>query len=189
MKRFLVIVDAQNDFICGKLANKTAEERVPNIVRLIEEGNFDKIYVTLDTHDEHYMETKEGQKLPVPHCIEGTWGHEIDDNIKFHLQGKNFKTVKKITFGTNHLPSTILHDNYDDIVENPEIEIVMCGFCTDICVVSNAMILKTAFSNAADITVISDACAGVTPETHEAALTTMKSCQIDVKTLNEYLND
>ena len=189
-KNVLVIVDAQNDFITGSLANKVAEERVPNICKLIDEGNFDAIFATLDTHYEDYLETREGKSLPVPHCIKGTWGHEIDDNIKSHLVGKDFTTIEKNTFGSKDLPFEILSwlINLDEKPGDVELNIVVCGFCTDICVISNVLNTKQLFYETSDFTVISDACAGVTEDTHEAALTAMKSCQVNVKTLNEFLS-
>lgn len=181
----LVVVDAQNDFITGSLANPVANERVPNICKLIEDHDWDLIVTTYDTHGSDYLKTKEGEKLPVPHCIYGEHGWELDDRIIHALDvvakrenAPKQHNIHKATFGDSDLAESIrycCHAGPDD-----EINIVMCGFCTDICVVSNAIILKANFYNVGDIKVVANACAGVTPESHDAALTTMRMCQIDV---------
>lgn len=187
MKRFnvLVVVDAQNDFITGSLANPVANKRVPNICKLIEEHDWDLIVTTYDTHQPDYLKTKEGEKLPVPHCIYMEDGWQLDNRIINSLEtvfkrenGPQLISVYKPTFGSEDLVDHI----WDCCEFEPadEVNIVMCGFCTDICVVSNALILKANFYNFGDIKVVANACAGVTPESHEAALTTMRMCQIDV---------
>ena len=173
MKKVLVVVDMQKDFVDGALGTKEAVAIVPNVVSKIK--NFDgDIIVTYDTHFENYMETSEGKKLPVSHCIKDTDGWELDRNVEEALEGKDYIAVEKPTFGSLDLPE-IIAENYD---EN-DVSIELIGLCTDICVVSNAIILKAAFYET-PISVDASCCAGVTPESHKAALATMKMCQINV---------
>lgn len=173
MKKFLVVVDMQKDFVDGALGSAEAVAIVPDVVEKIKsfEGF---IFVTYDTHSENYMNTSEGKRLPVPHCIKGTEGWELDGRVASALEGKDYITVEKPTFGSVDLPKLIREKAGDSF----EIELV--GLCTDICVVSNALLLKANFPEN-EISVISDCCAGVTPESHNAALQTMKSCQINIK--------
>ena len=187
MKKYnvLVVVDAQNDFITGSLANPVANERVPVIADMIRNHDWDLIVTTYDTHQPDYMNTKEGEKLPVPHCIYMEDGWQLDNRIIDALEtvynrenAPQLNSVHKPTFGSENLVDNILR--FRDIESDNEFNIVMCGFCTDICVVSNALILKANFYNIGDIKVVADACAGVTPESHDAALKTMQMCQIDV---------
>ena len=173
MKKFLVIVDMQKDFVDGALGSKEACAIVPAAVRKIR--TFDGgIFATLDTHFENYMETAEGRKLPVPHCIKDTEGWELDKDIAAALKGKDYVPVEKNTFGSVDLPELI-----GKAADGEEFSIELIGLCTDICVVSNALLLKANFPEAA-IAVDEKCCAGVTPEKHEAALETMRSCQIDI---------
>ena len=174
MKRVLVVVDMQRDFVDGALGSKEAAAIVPNVAEKIRAFDGDGILVTYDTHYENYMDTLEGKKLPVVHCVEGTPGHALDGEIQKALEGKEYIAVLKNTFGSFEVPR-ILKETFPG--ESPEIEIV--GLCTDICVVSNALILRAAFPDAA-ITVDARCCAGVSPATHHAALATMSCCQIDV---------
>lgn len=166
--RTLIVVDMQNDFIDGSLGTKEAQAIVPNVKAKIAEyrKRGDRIIFTRDTHGDDYLSTPEGKKLPVEHCIKGTEGWEIADG----LEVPNCDYVNKSTFGWLHWK-----DNSSFGVGTIE----LVGLCTDICVVSNALILKAAFPNA-EITVDAGCCAGVTPETHKAALETMKMCQINV---------
>ena len=165
MKKTLIVVDMQNDFIDMALGTKEAVAIVPAVKAKINEyaeaGN--EIIFTRDTHGEDYLETPEGKKLPVPHCIKGTAGWEIADGL--YVDG--CKIIDKPNFGWPNWKEESLED----------VEII--GLCTDICVVSNALIIKANFPDAS-VKVDSACCAGVTPETHEAALATMKMCQIDV---------
>ena len=165
MKKTLIVVDMQNDFIDGSLGTKEAQAIVGNVKKKIEEyqSRGDEIIFTRDTHQEDYLETLEGKKLPVKHCIYGTKGWEIAKG----LEGPEGIYIDKPTFGWVHWNER----SFD------EIELV--GLCTDICVVSNALILKAMFPEA-EITVDAACCAGVTPKTHKAALETMKMCQIQV---------
>ena len=142
---------------------------MPNVVKKVK--NFDgKVIFTRDTHFEDYMQTREGTKLPVPHCIKDTAGWQICDQLRPYAE----TIIDKITFGSEQLPQII--KNYDETIE----EIELCGLCTDICVISNAMILKAAFPEV-NITVDSACCAGVTVESHNTALDAMKAVQIEIK--------
>ncbi len=173
MKKFLVVVDMQKDFVDGALGTKEAQAIIPAVVKKIKEFDGD-IFATLDTHGEDYMDTPEGRKLPVPHCIKGTDGWKLDAKVEEALAGKKYTAVEKPTFGSVELPDMIREAAGDE-----ELSIEVIGLCTDICVVSNVLLLKAAFYES-PISVDSACCAGVTPEKHEAALETMRSCQIDV---------
>lgn len=172
MNKVLVVVDMQKDFVDGALGSAEAVAIVPNVVEKIKSFD-DFIFVTYDTHSADYMNTSEGKKLPVPHCIKGTDGWELDEKVQSALVGKEYVAVEKPTFGSVDLPKLIREKAGDSF----EIELV--GLCTDICVVSNALVLKANFPEN-EISVVADCCAGVTPESHNAALQTMKSCQINV---------
>ena len=173
MNKVLVVVDMQKDFVDGALGSAEAVAIVPNVVKKIKA--FDGlIFVTYDTHSENYMDSSEGKKLPVPHCIKGTDGWELDSQVETALEGKDFVAVEKPTFGSVNLPQLIRNR------AGEEFSLELIGLCTDICVVSNALVLKANFPEN-EISVIADCCAGVTPKAHNAALQTMKSCQINVK--------
>ena len=166
--KFLIIVDMQVDFITGSLGSKLAEAIVPNVVEKVK--NYDgTVIFTRDTHLSDYLSTQEGSKLPVEHCIKDTAGWEICDELKPYVN----KVIDKITFGSIDLPDVI--KTYGEQIE----EIELCGLCTDICVISNAMILKATFPEV-KIVVDSNCCAGVTAESHQTALNAMKAVQIDV---------
>ena len=174
MKKLLIVVDMQKDFVDGALGSAEAVAIVDNVVDKIQ--NFDgDIIATYDTHPENYMETQEGKNLPVPHCIKGSAGWELDAKVQAAVDKKAYKVIEKPTFGSTEL-SEYIRANY-----NPdEIKIELIGLCTDICVVSNALLLKANFTET-EISVDAGCCAGVTPESHNAALTTMKMCQVIVK--------
>lgn len=165
MKKTLIVVDMQNDFIDMALGTPEAVAILPQVKAKIEayRRNGDEILYTRDTHGADYLSTPEGQKLPVPHCIKGTKGWEIADGL--YVDG--CRIIDKPNFGWPHWNEETLE----------EVELV--GLCTDICVVSNALIIKAAFPEAT-VRVDAACCAGVTPESHAAALVTMKMCQIDV---------
>ena len=173
MEKVLVVVDMQNDFVDGALGTKEAVGIVDNVTAKIS-GFEGKIFATLDTHMPDYLETAEGKKLPVPHCIRNTRGWMLNEKVLSALAEKDYKTVEKKTFGSTELVEEIRR-----LQEREEIEIVLMGLCTDICVVSNALLLKAHFPEL-KISVEAGCCAGVTPETHRAALETMKMCQIDI---------
>ena len=173
MKKILVVVDIQNDFVDGALGTAEAQAIIGNAANKIK--NFDGgIFVTYDTHYENYMDTLEGKKLPVLHCVKGTDGWELNSKIAKALAQKEYKTVEKLTFGSVDLPRLIKESIGDD-----KAEITLIGLCTDICVVSNALLLKANLPDA-EIFVDSSCCAGVTPQTHNAALYTMRCCQINI---------
>ena len=166
MKKTLIVIDMQNDFVTGSLGSKEAQAIVPNVKKKIgeyEANGYDVVF-TRDTHQKDYLDTNEGKHLPVEHCIEGTNGWCILDELYWEPH----PIVDKPTFGNLY---------WKEFFDFEEIELV--GLCTDICVVSNALILKAMYPDA-NITVDASCCAGVTPESHQAALTTMKMCQINV---------
>ncbi|BFK11883.1 cysteine hydrolase [Coprococcus phoceensis] len=175
MKKVLIVVDMQNDFVTGSLGTKEAVAIVDNVVNKINE--FDgEIIVTYDTHFNNYMETREGKYLPVPHCIKDTEGWQLNDKVQKALDARErYTIIHKPTFGSTELVD-IIREYWDD--EN-NIEVTLIGLCTDICVVSNAMLLKANYPEM-NIVVDASCCAGVTVESHNAALTTMKMCQINV---------
>ena len=174
-KRFLIVVDMQNDFITGSLGSDEAKKIVPNVIKEIE--NFDgEIIATLDTHDEDYLKSLEGKNLPVQHCIRDTDGWQIEENTKKALEKRGYTSLTKPTFGSVSLVEILKKE----FALASGIEIELIGVCTDICVVSNALLLKAHFPEA-KISVNSSCCAGVTPAKHETALETMRSCQINVK--------
>ena len=164
----LIVIDMQNDFIDGALGTPEAHAIVPNVKKKIEEydAREDAIVFTRDTHFNDYLETNEGKNLPVKHCIMGTHGWEIADGLEIPYG----RYINKPTFGWTGWKSFEFEDE-------DEVEIV--GLCTDICVVSNALILKAMFPKI-NITVDASCCAGVTTESHKSALQTMKMCQINV---------
>jgi nicotinamidase-related amidase len=170
MKKILIVVDMQNDFIDGSLGTKEAVAILSNVKNKIDEyrQRGDEVIFTADTHFEDYLSTNEGKHLPVKHCIKGTKGWEISPALNV----SNSKVIEKPTFGYTEWKSVI--ENVD------ELSIELVGLCTDICVVSNALILKATFPNAT-IKVDSTCCAGVTPTSHASALTTMQMCQIEIK--------
>lgn len=173
MKKYLIVVDMQKDFIDGALGTPEAAAVVPAVCEKIR--TFDgRIMATLDTHSEDYMDTAEGKKLPVPHCIKDTDGWQLNDEVNAALKKRGYLGVMKRTFGSVDLPRAIAEE-----ADGEPFSIELVGVCTDICVVSNALLLK-AFFPEAPIAVDASCCAGVTPELHEAALHTMRSCQIDV---------
>lgn len=171
-RNILIVIDMQHDFVDGSLGTPEAQAIVPKVDNLIKSGNFDDVYYTFDTHYNDYYETLEGQKLPVEHCQFRTQG--------WSLATKNFPVdhdhaIEKETFGFIDWEKVL--DYFDERTDINSVTIV--GLCTDICVISNALILRAILPNTR---IICDAsrCAGTTPEAHKAALTVMKSCQIDV---------
>ena len=174
MKKLLVVVDMQNDFVTGSLGTKEAVAIVPAVVEKVkgymaDNENDCTVIFTKDTHGEDYMSTQEGKNLPVMHCIKGTEGFEIVPELKEYAA--NSTIIEKPTFGSMQLAGIIAKNTYD------EIEFV--GLCTDICVISNVMLAKAADINAR-VYVDSAACAGVTPQSHNNALEAMKMCQVTV---------
>lgn len=173
MKKILAVIDMQNDFIDGSLGTKEAQAIVQPVIEKIKTYPPDCIYATRDTHQADYLTTMEGKHLPVEHCIEGTHGWEIKKEVAEAMP--QAVLVDKPVFGSEKLAAILYEQSRKECLE---IELV--GLCTDICVVSNALLLKTKMPET-EITVAGECCAGVTPESHAAALLTMKMCQIDVK--------
>ena len=172
MRDYLIVVDMQNDFIDGALGTAEAQAIVENVAAKIKDFEGTVIF-TRDTHDEHYMETQEGANLPVPHCIKGTAGWEIRAELDAL---RSSPAVDKPTFGSVALAHMLVRENSIEPIGS----VTLIGLCTDICVISNAMIIKASLP---EIPVIVDAacCAGVTPESHKNALAAMKMCQIKIE--------
>lgn len=172
MRKILIVIDMQNDFIDGALGTAEAVGIVEAVKEKIRSYPAADVIATMDTHFENYMQTQEGKYLPVPHCIRQTGGWEIRPDIVELL--KEARIYEKPTFG-----STQLAADMKALSEKEEIELELIGLCTDICVVSNALLLKAAMPEV-KISVDASCCAGVTPQKHAAALETMRSCQIQV---------
>ena len=170
MRKILIVIDMQNDFIDAALGTKEALSIVEAVKEKIRSYPPEDVIATMDTHGENYMQTQEGKYLPVPHCLKGTVGWKIRPDIAELLTGA--KIYEKPTFG-----SVALAADLKELSEKEEIELELIGLCTDICVVSNALLLKATMPEV-KISVDPACCAGVTPEKHEAALETMRSCQI-----------
>ena len=170
MNKYLIVVDVQKDFVDGALGTPEAQAIIPRVKEKIAEyrANGGKVIFTRDTHQKNYLETNEGKHLPVEHCIEGTDGWQVYEG----LTDGDSVILNKPTFGY------LGWRKY--IEDSADLEIELIGLCTDICVASNALILKATFPEAV-VSVGSAACAGVTPASHEAALNTMRTCQIEVK--------
>lgn len=172
--KLLIVVDMQNDFLFDALKNKEGAALIPQMQDKIREYMEDgyEVVFTRDTHADNYMETEEGKNLPVPHCIKGTHGWEIVDSLKEFVT-EDTKVFDKVTFGSDGLYKYL--ETYGHKFD----EIEFIGVCTDICVISNAVLAKTACPNT-HIVVDASMCAGVTPEAHETALKAMESLQIEV---------
>lgn len=169
MKHF-IIVDMQNDFCTGALANKDAVAIIPRIKAEVQAAKAEKanIIFTRDTHAENYMETGEGKHLPVPHCVKDTEGWQVVPELMEETD-ENTLFIDKTHFG---------FDNWAEYIKEGD-EVTICGTCTDICVVSNSLALKAI--EGVEVTVIADCCAGLTPESHEAALKVMECCQCNIR--------
>lgn len=181
MRKVLVIVDMQNDFTTGALGNKECEAAIPEVIKVVNDGDYDEVFLTRDTHGENYMDTQEGRKLPVIHTQKGTDGWQVVTAIAEAVDKKfdkaNINYVDKPTFGSIELQNTIkdLSDKY--VSDGLTIDFV--GVCTGICVISNAIPAKM-YAPEATIRVIEKACACVTPQSHTNAIEAMKTCQIDI---------
>ena len=172
MKKLLIVVDMQNDFIDGSLGSPDAQKVVGPVVREIE-GDYDEIILTMDTHGENYLETYEGRHLPVVHCVKGTEGWQINDEVMQAVMssGKKSTVIEKPVFGSYDLIRHI--DEIKDDVES----ITLVGLCTDICVVSNAMLVRSRYVNT-PIYYVEDAMAATSPENQAATIKVMNACQI-----------
>ena len=172
MRKLLLVIDMQNDFIDGALGTPEAQAMLPRAIEEIKKYPPADIIATRDTHNPDYMDTQEGRNLPVPHCIVNTAGWELNPEVRMSIGSAEI--IDKPTFG-----SKLLAEKLAAMAAGEELEISLIGLCTDICVVSNALMIK-AFLPETKVSVIADCCAGVTPATHSAALETMKMCQINV---------
>lgn len=172
MRKLLIVIDMQNDFIDAALGTKEAVAIVDAVKEKIRSYPSENVIATMDTHAENYLKTQEGRNLPVVHCVKGTDGWQIRPEIADLLKGA--KIYEKPTFGSTAMAADLREQS-----EKEEIELELIGLCTDICVVSNALLLKASMPEV-KITVDAACCAGVTPEKHAAALETMRSCQIHV---------
>ena len=188
--KILIVVDMQEDFVNGSLGTPEAKAIVPAVVKKIRDAalNGAHIIYTFDSHRDDYLTTSEGKHLPVEHCIMGTPGWELVEEVAMATadivnEGLDFNTVYKPNFGSaDQLPEVINRVIRCNAVVNPEdtkVEIELCGLCSDICVVSNALILKANYPEF-PVSVDAQAVAGVTPESNEAALTVMRMCQVEV---------
>lgn len=179
IKKALVIVDMQNDFLDGVLGNERCLATVPEVVNLIKEGGYNSLVYTQDTHQDNYLKTQEGRRLPVEHCIEGTDGWKVNDSVmsaieeyKENQKGCIFN-FNKGSFGGLQLITICMNElqDYD--------EIHFCGVCTGICVISNMMIAKAAVPEIR-LCLVEKACACVTEESHKTAIEALKTCQVDI---------
>ena len=179
-QKILVVVDMQNDFVDGSLGTKEAESIVSSVCKKINEARTKEkamVFATKDTHTVNYLETREGRFLPVKHCIKGTEGWQINNKVAEALE--DAAIIEKYSFGSLTLPDVIAEELQIREIAPKDAEIELIGLCTDICVISNALILKARFPET-DIFADASCCAGVTPEKHLAALETMRSCQIEI---------
>lgn len=173
-RRYLIVIDMQNDFVTGALGTAEAQGIAPAVVEAAR--TFDgEVLFTLDTHGEDYPETQEGRNLPVPHCIKGSEGWQLIPELPDVQRERDARVFEKPTFGSTELVHYLTHANAAEPIESIE----LIGVCTDICVVSNALLIKAALPEV-PVSVDARLCAGVTPDAHEAALATMRSCQVQV---------
>ena len=171
MKDILLVIDMQNDFVFGPLSTDQEREIVQNVKEKVLNFKGD-IYFTRDTHFENYLSSQEGKKLPVAHCIKDTEGWQIIEDLD---KLRKTEPIDKVTFGSSKLVDLLVKDNEKETINS----ITLIGVCTDICVISNAMIIK-AFLPETEILVDASCCAGVTVESHNNALEAMKCCQITI---------
>lgn len=177
MSKVLVVIDMQNDFITGSLGSPEATQIVKNVIQKIksyQEAGY-PIYYTRDTHDKHYLETEEGKNLPIEHCIKGTWGWQLEEEVAKTVTDQT-QIYDKETFGSLKLGETL----QKLAMEDKQLEVELIGLCTDICVISNALLLK-AYMPQTPLSVDVTCCAGATKKGHESAIETMKICHIHIK--------
>lgn len=172
MQDILIVVDMQNDFIDGALGTLEAQNIVPKVKKKIQ--NFPgKVLFTRDTHEKDYLDTQEGRNLPVPHCIRNTPGWQIHPDLETL---RKESPIDKVTFGSRELGDILKAADREEPIQS----VTLVGLCTDICVISNALLAK-AFLPEAEIIVDASCCAGVTPKSHKTALEAMQSCQIRIE--------
>ena len=173
--KYLIVVDMQKDFVTGVLGTKEAQQILPAVAEKVQ-GFEGQVIFTRDTHQSDYMETQEGKYLPVPHCIQGSDGWQLMDELEKFRRAQNIPVYDKVTFGCPELARDLVKANEQETIEFIE----LIGVCTDICVVSNALTIKAHLPEV-PMYVDPACCAGVTPQAHEAALATMRSCQIQMR--------
>jgi len=173
MRKILIVIDMQNDFIDGTLGTKEAVKILPKVINKIKKYKREDVLATRDTHSSNYLNTLEGKHLPVPHCVKDTHGWQLQSDIGKLIDEKNI--FNKESFGSLELSQYLLK-----LSEKEKLEIELVGLCTDICVISNAIIIKNTLVNT-DVTVDSTCTAGVTPKSHETALDSLKTLQVIVK--------
>ena len=174
MRKILVIIDMQNDFITGALGSEEAQKILPSVLQYAQ--NFSgEILFTKDTHQPNYLESREGKKLPIVHCVEKTLGWELAAPLEEFCKSQQCPVFCKETFGSIQLAQYLLTENEKEIID----EIQLIGVCTDICVISNAFTLRS-FLPETPICVVASCCAGVTPQSHQTARDAMAGCQIDI---------
>lgn len=174
MKKILCVIDMQNDFITGSLGNKEAEKILPSVINKIDSYKLEDVIVTMDTHNDEYLKTHEGRFLPIVHCVKPGDGWKLNEEVYKKVKGCK-AIISKPSFG-----SYMLVDLIDQEYENDkDLTIEIIGLCTDVCVITNALLLRSAFP---EVNIILDAscCAGSSPEKHKAALEVMRSCCIEV---------
>lgn len=169
---YFIVIDMQNDFVNGALGTREAEKIAGNVIQKVKEFQ-GKILFTQDTHAENYLDTQEGKLLPVKHCIRGTDGWQLIPELRAVQEKEKYPVFEKNTFGSVELAQFLTEKYRENALESVE----LAGLCTDICVISNALLIK-AYMPELPVKVKASCCAGVTPERHEAALRTMESCQI-----------
>lgn len=172
MRKILLVIDMQKDFIDGALGTPEAVAIVDGVAEEIKKYPAADVFATRDTHPENYLQTQEGRNLPVVHCVKGTAGWQLNEKVAAALG--DAKIIDKPTFGSVELAKMLAA-----MAEKEALEVTLVGLCTDICVVSNALLVK-AFLPETPVKVIAGLCAGVTPASHDAALETMKMCQVEV---------
>ena len=173
--RYLIIIDVQNDFVSGSLGTAEARQMLPALLKKASEFE-GKIIMTKDTHGDDYPDTQEGKKLPVPHCVKGTAGWEFPEALEKIQKEKQAKVYEKSCFGSRELAEDIRRLYEEGKIDSVE----LTGLCTDICVVSNALLIKAAAPEL-PVSVDASCCAGVTPQKHEGALEVMESCQVTIE--------
>ena len=171
---YLIVIDMQNDFVDGALGTPEAQAIVDAVAARARDFK-GTVAFTLDTHGQDYLSTQEGRNLPVVHCVKGTHGWQLAPALEAVRRERNARTFEKPTFGSAALAAWLVQENGREPIGSVE----LCGLCTDICVVSNALLVKASLPEV-PIRVNPSLCAGVTPESHAAALATMRSCQVDL---------
>ena len=180
--KVLAVIDMQNDFITGSLGNEACRDVVPEVVKVIAAGDYDEVFLTRDTHDDNYLQTQEGRKLPVIHTQRDTEGWQIQEDVwkavTDNYRDEQIQVIDKGTFGSEKLALKLKELGLEKEGDGT-LQIDFVGVCTDICVINNVFLVKAAVPEAT-VCVIAGACAGVTPASHQTALDAMENCQIDI---------